>query len=100
MPPRPRSAPPSARSCRETPAPHSIAAIAPTAATRIATRSAEDVGGDGVDPAIGELCFIVSQRARRIDRADAAGARDLGQLAVHRLIYGGDRDSVIRCDQA
>src|SRR5260221_5694937 len=63
-------------------------------------RSAKCFRGDRPEPAIRDACLRRSHRCRRVERADAAGTRDLGELAVRRLVHPGDRDTIIGCHQA
>src|SRR5215472_2371021 len=67
---------------------------------RVKERSTENFGRDRVEPTIGELRFLASERVRRIQRADAAGAFDLKPQAIRRLINAGYRKAIVRGRQA
>src|SRR5215212_8060064 len=80
--------------------PQRIAARPAAIATRAHTVLPEDLVGDGLEPRLGIGRLERAERARRVGRADAAGAFDVGQDAVRRLVHAGDRDAVIGRDEA
>src|SRR5829696_8120678 len=88
------------RSCACAASAPSTAARPAAIATRTGTLLPEDLVGDGLEPRLGIGRLERAERARRVGRADAAGAFDVGQDAVRRLVHAGDRDAVIRRDEA
>src|SRR5437899_11172147 len=62
--------------------------------------SAESLGGDGLEPARGVERLLAAEAADDLERADAAGAGNVGQHALVGPIDAGDGDAVVGRDQA
>src|SRR5258707_13918148 len=62
--------------------------------------SAEGLGGDGLEPALGVERLLAAEAADNLERADAAGAGNVGQHALVGAIDAGDGDAVVGRDQA
>src|SRR3954454_15854065 len=89
-----------ARSCACAASALATAARAAAIATRTRTILPEDLVGDGLEPRLGIGRLERAERARRVGRADAAGAFDVGQDTVRGPVHAGDRDAVIGRDEA
>src|SRR3981189_459166 len=62
--------------------------------------STEGLGGDGLEPALGVERLLAAKAADDLERADAAGAGNVGQHALVGAIDAGDGDAVAGRDQA
>src|SRR5947207_9843393 len=74
-------------------------AVPPARAHR-PSHSAENFSGERPEPAIRDACLLGRPGRRRIERTDTTRALDLDELTIFRLVDAGNRDAVIRRQQA